>query len=135
MRAGLRGLAGLAANVADEAAGRVSTLRALQADVRGIEAADGTLGVLNARRSRVGPARARRTRSADRLRVRSPSDVSNPSAGEVLVAGAANSNVLLRILDNVTVELDVDDGGDGFDAGDTTITSSWDELDAAVDAL
>lgn len=88
MRAGLRGLAGLAANVADEAAGRVSTLRALQADVRGIEAADGTLGVLNARRSRVGPARARRTRSADRLRVRSPSDVRSPGrpAGQARIA-------------------------------------------------
>ena len=62
-------------------------------------------------------------------------DVSNPSAGDVLVVGAANSNELLRIIDSVTVELDVDDEGDGFDAGDTTITSSWDALDAAVDAL
>jgi len=62
-------------------------------------------------------------------------DVNNPSAGEMLIVGAANSSVLLRILDSVDVELDLDDEGDGFDAGDVTLPSSWDELDAAVDAL
>jgi hypothetical protein len=62
-------------------------------------------------------------------------DDNNPSAGEMLIIGAANSSVLLRILDSVLVELDVDDDGDDFDAGDLTITSSWDDLSAAVDAL
>lgn len=62
-------------------------------------------------------------------------DVNNPAAGDVLIVGAGNSNVLLRILDDVAVELDVDDEGDGFDAGDATISSSWAGLDAAVDAL
>ena len=62
-------------------------------------------------------------------------DVDNPSAGEMLIVGAANSSVLLRILDSVFVELDLDDEGDGFDTGDVTLPSSWDELDAAVDAL
>ena len=62
-------------------------------------------------------------------------DVNNPSAGEMLIVGARNSNVMLRILDSVSVELDLDDDGDGFDAGDVTLLRSWDELDAAVDAL
>jgi hypothetical protein len=62
-------------------------------------------------------------------------DVNNPSAGEMLIIGAANSSVLLRILDSVSVELDLDDDGDGFDAGDVTLPSSWDDLNAAVDAL
>lgn len=62
-------------------------------------------------------------------------DVNNPSAGEMRIVGAANSSVLLRILDSVFVELDLDDEGDGFDTGDLTLPSSWDELDAAADAL
>ncbi|MEE4265930.1 MAG: hypothetical protein V2I56_24790 [Desulfobacteraceae bacterium] len=62
-------------------------------------------------------------------------DVNNPSAGRVLIVGAANSNVLLRILDSVVVEMDLDDDGDGFDSGDVTLPSSWDDLNAAVDAL
>ena len=49
--------------------------------------------------------------------------------------GAGGSSVLLRVLNSVVVELDVDDEGDGFDPGDVTITSSWDEIDAAADAL
>ena len=61
--------------------------------------------------------------------------VNNPDAGEVLITGAANSSVQLLIIDSVSVELDVDDEGDGLDAGDVTLPSSWDELDAAVDAL
>lgn len=62
-------------------------------------------------------------------------EINYPSAGEMLIVGAANSNVLLRILDSVFVELDVDDEGDGFDTGDVTLPSSWDDLDDAVDAL
>ena len=62
-------------------------------------------------------------------------DVNNPSAGRVLIVGAANSSVLLRILDSVVVEMDLDDDGDGFDTGDVTLPSSWDDLNAAVDAL
>ncbi len=62
-------------------------------------------------------------------------DDNHPSAGKMLIAGAKGSNVLLRILDSVIVELDVDDEGDGFDAADPTIPSTWDELDDAVDAL
>ena len=62
-------------------------------------------------------------------------DVNNPSAGEVLIIGAINSSVLLRILDSIFVELDVDDEGDGFDAGDTTLPRSWNDLQAAADAL
>jgi len=62
-------------------------------------------------------------------------NLDNPSAGELLIVGAANSSILLRIRDSITVELDVDDEGDGFDAGDSTYTSSWDELSAASDAL
>ncbi|MHC4104749.1 MAG: hypothetical protein ACYSR9_07415 [Planctomycetota bacterium] len=62
-------------------------------------------------------------------------DDNNPSAGEMLILGASGSSVLLRILDSVFVELDVDDEGDGFDADDPTITSTWDELSDAVDAL
>ena len=62
-------------------------------------------------------------------------DANNPSAGQVSMIGAGGSSVLLRILNSVVVELDVDDEGDGFDPGDVTISSSWDELDAAADAL
>ncbi len=62
-------------------------------------------------------------------------DINNPSAGQVLVTGAGNSTVRLRVVNTVIVELDVDDEGDGFDAGDITLTSSWDELSAASDAL
>lgn len=62
-------------------------------------------------------------------------DVGNPSAGQLSMIGAGGSSVLLRVLNSVVVELDVDDEGDGFDPGDVTITSSWDELDAAADAL
>jgi hypothetical protein len=58
-----------------------------------------------------------------------------PSAGRMEILGAADSNVLLRVLDSVDVELDVDNEGDGFDAKDTTITSTWDALSAAADAL
>jgi hypothetical protein len=43
--------------------------------------------------------------------------------------------VLLRILDSVFLELDIDDEVDGFDTGDVTLPSSWDDLDAAVDVL
>jgi hypothetical protein len=62
-------------------------------------------------------------------------DVNNPSAGQVSMIGAGGSSVLLRVLNSVVVELDVDDEGDGFDPGDVTITSSWDEIDTAADAL
>ena len=61
--------------------------------------------------------------------------VNNPDTGEIIISGAANSNVQFVIIDSVSVELDVDDEGDGLDAGDVTIPSSWDDLDAAVDAL
>jgi len=62
-------------------------------------------------------------------------DTNDPSAGRMLILGAGNSGIQLRVLNSVVVELDVDDEGDGFDSGDTTITSSWDELSAAVDVL
>lgn len=62
-------------------------------------------------------------------------DINDPSAGQVLITGATSSTVLLRVVNSVIVELDVDDEGNGFDAGDITITSSWDELSAAADAL
>ena len=62
-------------------------------------------------------------------------DINNPDAGEVLITGAGNSTVQLLIIDSVSVEIDVDDEGDGLDAGDVTLPTSWDELDAAVDAL
>ena len=62
-------------------------------------------------------------------------DIDAPSFGRVLILGAANSSILLRILDSVLVELDIDDEGNGFDPGDSTITSSWDALSAAADAL
>lgn len=54
---------------------------------------------------------------------------------EYEIVGAANSSVLLRIVDSVVVELDLDEEGDGFGVDDVTLTSSWDDLNAAVDAL
>jgi hypothetical protein len=62
-------------------------------------------------------------------------DGNNPSAGRVLTVGAANSSVLLRVLNDQSVEMDVDDEGDGFDAGDTTIDRTWEEMFAEADAL
>jgi hypothetical protein len=62
-------------------------------------------------------------------------DDNKPSAGKLLIIGASSSNVLLRIIDSVDVELDVDNEGDGFDPDDTTIPSTWDALSAAADAL
>jgi hypothetical protein len=62
-------------------------------------------------------------------------DDNKPSAGRLLIIGASSSNVLLRIIDSVDVELDVDNEGDGFDPDDTTIPSTWDALSAAADAL
>jgi hypothetical protein len=59
----------------------------------------------------------------------------DPAAGQMLILGAANAGIRLRVINSVVVELDVDDEGDGFDGGDATITSSWDELGSAVDAL
>jgi hypothetical protein len=63
------------------------------------------------------------------------SGLDNPSAGEVQIVGAANSNILLRILDNVSLDLFVDDEGDGFDAADIALKSRWEELIDAADAL
>ena len=62
-------------------------------------------------------------------------DNDDPSDGEILIIGAANSSILLRILNSVNVALDVDDDGDGFDAGDVTVNTSWDEMSDAADAL
>jgi len=59
----------------------------------------------------------------------------NPDTGEVLITGAANSSVMLLIFDSQFVRLDLDDEGDGLDIGDDVFPSSWDELDAAVEAL
>jgi hypothetical protein len=61
--------------------------------------------------------------------------INNPSDGGLLIIGAGNSSILLRVLANGNVELDVDDEGDGFDGGDVTIVSNWDELIDAADAL
>lgn len=62
-------------------------------------------------------------------------ELNNPSAGELLIIGKTNSRVALRVVDDVVVELDIDAEGDGFDAGDITQTTSWDELSAAADSL
>jgi hypothetical protein len=62
-------------------------------------------------------------------------DSNHPSDGKMIISGANDSNVLLRALDSVDVELDVDNEGDGFDADDSTIKSTWDALSAAADAL
>lgn len=62
-------------------------------------------------------------------------DLNNPSAGELLIIGNANTSVTLRIIDSVVVELDIDEEGDGFDSGDNTLSTSWGELSAAADAL
>ena len=60
-------------------------------------------------------------------------DNNDPSAGEMIITGAANSSILLRILNSVNVALDVDNDGDG--AIDDTIPTSWDEMSDAADAL
>lgn len=50
-----------------------------------------------------------------------------PSAGEVLITGAGNASVLVRILSETAVELHVDENGDG--TVDAVITTAWEVLE------
>lgn len=50
-----------------------------------------------------------------------------PSAGEILITGAGNASVLVRILGETSVELRVDENGDG--TVDTVITTTWQALE------
>ncbi len=51
-----------------------------------------------------------------------------PSAGEILITGAGNASVLVHILSETSVELRVDENGDG--TVDTVITTTWQALES-----
>ena len=60
-------------------------------------------------------------------------DTNDPDAGVIVITGAGNSKVRLRVINSTTVELDVDADGDGN--YETTIPTSWAALEAAVNSL
>ena len=50
----------------------------------------------------------------------------NPSAGQLFISDG-NSSVLATVLDNLSVQLEVDEDADG--TAETTLVVAWDDLD------
>lgn len=56
-----------------------------------------------------------------------------PSGGHILIVGAQNKTILLRIVDASQVALDIDEDGDG--TLDETVSTSWESMSQAADRL